>query len=226
MSLKYLRREAIEKPVDEINRVSDIRLNPEFRRQGRRIAEIRFLVSEAPQQAALRPETKDAHAGIRESELFKKLRSHGIGDRLAIAWVLQDEDRARATVEYVEARARKNQVKGSTAGYIRTLFEGGAEVGKSAFEAGLEEQPRAVANLEKRAEAERWSKKKAEMEAMDRAKKAVLALSPEARLALAAEYREGYGVGRSSSWEDEKEDFSDALERIQFRAWLQKRLAC
>jgi len=220
---KYLRREAIDKPVDEINRISDIRLSTEFRRQGRRIAEIRFLVAEAPQQAALRPEAKDAHSQIRDSELFKKLRSHGIGDRLAIAWILQDEARARATVEYVEARARKRQVNGSTAGYIRTLFEGGADVGRSAFEADQKEQARLAAESEKRAEAERRKKTQQDRDARERAKEAVLALSPEARLALAAEYRQGDGAGRAVSWDDGKGNFRDALERIQFNVWLQKR---
>ena len=221
---KYLRREAIEKPVDEINRVSDIRIQAEYRRQGRKISELRFLVSETPQQLALKPSAKDAHSGIRESDLFKKLRSHGIGDRLAIAWILQDEERARATVAYVEARARKNQVKGSTAGYIRTLFEGGAEVGKSVFDAELEEQAQVAAETKKRAEAEKRRNAKADNEAIERAKEAVLALAPEARLALAAEYRQGDGAGRSSSWDDNKENFRDALERIQFNVWLQKRL--
>ena len=223
---KYLRREAIEKPVDEINRVSDIRLQPEFRRQGRRIAELRFLVSDAPQQLALKPAANDAHSGIRDSDLFKKLRSHGIGDRLAIAWILQDEGRARATVEYVEARAKKNQVKGSTAGYIRTLFEGGAEVGKSVFDSELEEQVRVAAETKKREEAEKRRKAKEDNEAMKHAKDAVLALSPEDRLALAIEYREGDGADRSASWDSKKENFRDALERIQFSVWLQKRLMC
>ncbi len=223
---KYLRREAIEKPVDEINRVSDIRLLPEFRRHGRKIAEIRFLVSDAPQQMALKPAVKDVHSCIRESDLFKKLRSHGIGERLAIAWILQDEVRARSTVEYVEEKARKSQVKGSTAGYIRTLFEGGADVGESVFEVKLKVQARIEEESKKRIEAEKRRKASADRESMDRAKEAVLALSPQARLALATEYREGDGAGKSSSWDNKKENFRDALERIQFSVWLQKRLAC
>jgi hypothetical protein len=170
---RYLQREAIKKPVDEINRVSDIRLSPEFRREGRRIAELRFLVSEAPQQAALKPESKDAHAEIRESELFKRLRSHGIGARLAVAWVLQDEARARATVEYVEGRAKRGQVKGSTAGYIRTLFEGGAEVSKSDFEEGLEARSREAAESARRSEQQKAEARRAEADRRDRERDAL-----------------------------------------------------
>jgi len=161
---RYLQREAIKKPVAEINRVSDIRLSPEFKRHGRRIAEIRFLVSDAPQQAALRPEAKDAHAEIRESDLFKRLRSHGIGPRLAVAWILQDEARARATVEHVEGLARNGQVKKSTAGYLRVLFENKAEVGPSAFEAGLEAQAREAAESARRGRQQEAEAKRAEAE--------------------------------------------------------------
>jgi len=228
---RYLQREAIKKPVDEINRVSDIRLSPEFRRQGRKIAEIRFLVSEAPQQAALRPEAKAAHPDIRESELFKRLRGHGIGDRLAVAWILQDEARARATVEYVEARAKRGQINGSTAGYLRTLFEDGAEVGKSAFETGLEAQARETeakareaADSTRRAEAEKRAKDKTDSEAKDRVKAAVLALAPEAKRALADEYKAG-GASVRSAWDEKKGGFREAMENIAFNLWLQKRVA-
>ena len=131
---KYLKRDAILKPVDEINRVSYIRLSPEFRRTGRKVSDIRFLVSEVPRQEAQPTCGSD---DIRESDLFKKLRAHGIGDRLAVAWIKQDEARARTAVEHTEAKARKGQVKGSTAGYLRTVFESGADLGQSAFEAGL-----------------------------------------------------------------------------------------
>ena len=152
--------------------------NPrEFRRQGQRIAEIRFLVSDATQQMALKPAVKDVHSCIRESDLFKKLRSHGIGERLAIAWILQDEVRARSTVEYVEGKARKSQVKGSTAGYIHTLFEGGADVGESVFEVELKAQARISEESKKRVEAEKRRKANADREVMECAKEAVLALS-------------------------------------------------
>jgi hypothetical protein len=221
---KYLRREAIEKPVSEINRISDIRIAPEFRRQGRKIAEIRFVISQVPQQTALKSSVKDTHAGTRESDLFKKLRSHGIGERLAIAWILQDEGRARATVEYVEAKARKSQVKGSTAGYIRSLFEGGAEVGQPTFDIEMKEQARIAAESQRREEFEKRKILNEKNEAIERAKEIVLALSDEARLDFAAEYRKGYGADKSSSWDEGKGIFRNTLEKIQFTIWIQKQI--
>jgi hypothetical protein len=90
----------------------------------------------------------------------------------------------------------------------------------------LKAQARIAEESKKRVEAEKRRKANADREVMERAKEAVLALSPQARLALAAEYRERDGAGRPSSWENKKENFRDALERIQFSVWLQKRLTC
>jgi hypothetical protein len=222
---KYLKRDAINKPVDEINRVSDIRLEPEFKRSGRNVSEIRFLITEAPRQETLPPPTSDVDTpAIRESMLFKKLRSHGIGERLAIAWIRQDEARAKVAVDYVEARAKKGQVRGSTAGYIRTVFESGAEINQpSEFEAGQKALVAEEAEAKKRDEAEKRRRGRAESSALDQAKAAVLALTPEARRALAAEYRQGEGAAVSATWDEAKSDFRSPMERIPFNLWLQKK---
>lgn len=224
---KNLNRVAIARPVDEINRVSDIHINPEFRRQGRKVAEIRFLVTENPKQSLLKPE-QEQHGAIRSSELYKRLREHGIGDRLAVAWIMEDEGRARATVEYVESKAKKRQVRGSTGGYIRTLFESGADVGKSQAQEAAERQVGQAADEAKRTDMERLMEKRREaLKAeyiREQAQKAVQSLAPEARLALAVEYIRGDGATRSGSWDEAKGDFTNKLERIQFSAWLLRRL--
>jgi hypothetical protein len=49
-------------------------------------------------------------------------------------------------VDYVEAKDKKMQVKGSTAGYIRKLIEDKAEVGKPGYEAKKEEEAKAKAD--------------------------------------------------------------------------------
>lgn len=77
---------------------------------------------------------------IRKTETYLKLREHGISERLAILWTMQDEERAKEVIDYVENKAKKKQLKGTTAGYIRKLIEDNAEVGKSSFESGLELQ--------------------------------------------------------------------------------------
>ncbi|MGZ4998555.1 MAG: hypothetical protein ACXV8J_12110 [Methylobacter sp.] len=51
---KYLKRDVIMKPVEEINRISDIQLVPEFQKQGRKVTAVRFLIAENPQQSLLK----------------------------------------------------------------------------------------------------------------------------------------------------------------------------
>lgn len=137
---KYLNRDVILPAIKEINTVSDIIIGaipegkdkgprdakPEYRKNGRSITHIKFHVRENPQQQLLKEESCDEHEPIRKSEVFGKLRTHGVGERLAIAWILeQGEERVQDVVAYVEGRERKKLVKGSTAGYIRRVIEDG-----------------------------------------------------------------------------------------------------
>lgn len=220
-AIKDLKKRVIDPAVDQINEHSDLTASYEQRKTGRNVTHLIF--SFAPKEEPKPPQAKTAEvaADVRDSELFQRLRNHGIGPKLAAEWIKQDEARVLATVEYVEARAKAGLVKGATAGYLRTLFESGAEVGQSAFEADLKAQAKAEAAAKKRAEAENRLQAKAEREALERARVAVSALPPDERLALAEEYRKGPGAGRSASWDSRKGDFRDALERIQFNAWLQ-----
>lgn len=130
---KYLKRDVITKPLTEVNKVSDIQLEAEFKKNGRNVVAVRFLISENPQQMLLKPEVDTEHAALRDTETFKRLREHGIGERLALAWILQDEARAKAVVDYVETKDRQRKVK-STSGLIRTLIESGADVGPTPYE--------------------------------------------------------------------------------------------
>jgi plasmid replication initiation protein len=222
---KYLKRDVIIKPIAEINRVSDIQLEPEFQKQGRKVTAVRFLITENPQQTLLKPMIEDDHAAIRESEIFKRLLDHGIGERLAILWILQDEERARQVVEYVEARAKKKQVKGSTAGYIRTLYESDAMVGKTPFEAKKEQENQAKIEAEQRKALE---KRRAELEAeyvRERANEAINALSLDDKRDWIQRYIDEVGSETAKSYNDKTAEFRDKLERLQFLAWLRKQLA-
>ena len=221
---KYLKRDVIIKPVDEINRISDIQLVPEFQKQGRKVTAVRFLITENPQQTLLKPVIHNDHAAIRESEIFKRLLEHGIGERLAILWILQDEERARKVVEYVEAKARKKQVKGSTAGYIRTLYESDAVVGKSSFEEKKEhEYQRKIEEKQRNALEKRRSELEAEF-VRERTNSAVNALSLDDKHAWVRNYIDEVGDENAKTYNAEAKEFRDTLERIQFSGWLRKRL--
>lgn len=222
---RRLSERVIKPSIQEVNKVSDIRLEAEFKREARKVSAIRFLIAENTQQKLLKPSIQDDHAAIRESETFKRLIEHGIGERLAILWILQDEERARKVVEYVEARALNKQVKGSTAGYIRSLYESDAVVGKSAYAEKQEREEQAKAAEEKRQAAD---KRRADLEAefaRELANQAIQALSLDAKRALLREYIEEAGEDKAKSCNRDKATFRDAMERIQFTAWMRKRLA-
>jgi len=222
---KYLKRDVIIKPVEEINRISDIQLVPEFQKKGRKVTAVRFLITENPQQTLLKPVIQNDHEAIRDTEIFKRLLEHGIGERLAILWILQDEERAQKVVEYVEAKAQKKQVKGSTAGYIRTLYESDAVVGKTPFEEKKEQENKGKIEEKQRKVLEN---SRSELEAKfvrERTNEAVNALSLDDKRALVHSYIEEVEDEKAKTYDAEKADFRDSLERIQFLAWLRKRLA-
>jgi plasmid replication initiation protein len=224
-AIKDLKKWVIEPAVAQINEHSDLTASYTQRKTGRNVTHLTFTF--APKEEAKPEQTtaKEAPPDVAESALFQRLRNLGIGAKLAKEWIKQNEPRVLAAVEYVEARAKNGQIKGSAAGYLRSVFESGAEIGPADFEAAIKEQARLVAASARRAEAERQAKARAEREALDRAKEAVQALAPETRLGLAAEYRLGDGAACSGSWDDKKGDFRNSIESIQFKVWLQKKVA-
>jgi hypothetical protein len=222
---KYLKRDVIIKPVEDINRISDIQLVPEFQKQGRKVTAVRFLITENPQQTLLKPVIHDDHEAIRETQIFMRLLEHGIGERLAILWVLQDEERAQKVVEYVEAKARKKQVKGSTAGYIRTLYESDAVVGKTPFEEKKEQEDQRKIEEKQRKVLKNWRSKLEADFVRERTNEAVNALSLVDKRAYVKSYIDEVGDEKAKTYNAEKAEFRDSLERIQFLAWLRKRLA-
>ena len=220
---KVLNAKIIKPSVDEINKSSDIFVTPEFKKESRKIIAIRFLVRENSQQAIFKKEEPDEFVALRETDIYKRLKEHGIGDKLAITWIIQDEARAKAVVDYVESKDKKKQVKGSTAGYIRKLIEDKAEVGKPGYEAKKEEEAKAKADEAKR---QAFEKKRADLEAeciRERTEKTINALSVDEKKRLIPEYLAETGQDNAKSYNEDSGIFRDSLERIQFTGWLRKR---
>jgi len=222
-SFKRINERIIRPSVIEINNSSDIFIEPEFKKESRKITAVRFLVKENKQQTMLKQEETDEFVALRETAIYKRLKEHGIGDKLAITWILQDEERAKAVVDYVEAKDKKKQVKGSTAGYIRKLIEDKAEVGKPSYEAKKEEEAKAKSDEAKRQELE---KKRAEIEAeciRERTTEAVNKLSVEDKKRLIPEYLAETGQDKGKRYNEDTGTFRDSMDRILFTNWLRKR---
>ena len=155
---KVLNARLIKPAVEEVNKSSDIHIEPEFQREQRKITSIRFSVEENTQQALFNKESTDEFTDIRENTTYKKLREHGISDRLATTLVAQDEKRANEIIEYVEEKDRKNKIQSSTGAYIKKLIEEGAEVGKSLYKTKKEEEEKTIQDQKQSEEQEKAAK--------------------------------------------------------------------
>lgn len=217
---KYLRRDVIIKPLEQVNRVSDIRIEADFERHSRRVTKVRFRMADTPQQSLMKPEVIDQYAELREHPTFVKLQDHGIGERLALAWVAQDEELARSVIEYVEDKDRKKLVKGSTGGYIRKLIEEGATVGKPAYQTKKERAEEAKVVVDRNTRATERRKELEEQFLRERTTAFIKGLSLDEKRAHAARYLEELGGRQGTTYQADKADFIDSIERVKFTTWL------
>jgi hypothetical protein len=96
---KHLNAKIIKPAVTEVNKTSNIVVTPETRRVGRSVSEIRFKIAENPQLSIL---DLDDGGGMRNSDLYKRMRALGVSDRLALQWMKEhDEAYVRKQLEYV-----------------------------------------------------------------------------------------------------------------------------
>jgi hypothetical protein len=209
---KHFSSEVIKKAVKEINQVSNIIVTPEYKREARRVVQIRFLVEDNPQRSMLDNEEDEGQKAIRDSDAFKKLTKLGVGDRLAISWIQQEPDRALQTALYVEDRAKRKQIRGNAGGYARTVFEKGARI--------------EIAPTETAPEPKLSTKEVEEGAADERARRTsdkIKALSLKEKQQFAAEYmNEG---GKGNTYLHEQGTFKNALERTAYTSWLRAKIA-
>ena len=83
-SFKHLNAKVIKPAVKEVNKTSNILLDPEFRKMGRQVSELRFRIRENPQLAML---DIDDGEGVRQGPVYQGLLKVGVSDRLARQWI-------------------------------------------------------------------------------------------------------------------------------------------
>lgn len=220
---KRLSAFVVKKSVEEINQISDIRIVPEYRREGRKVVAIRFSVEENPQQSLFGPNPLDDEEldRIRCSEEFERLRHHGISERLALMWLKQDPEQARLAIQAAEAKDREGKIKTSTGAYIRRLIEDGASLGQSGYVA-----EKAAKKQAKKSQA-LLDKLVSDFKTVQR-KTAIAALTPDRLQTLALEYFEGLSSERQSEagrFDPRSGRFSSSLTTVHFRkVWLPSRI--
>jgi len=215
----------IKKAEAEVNALSDIKIKAEYERKGRKVVRIRFSVEEKEQQTIF-SENERMIEEVKESETYKRLRDHGIGEKLAVAWVMTDEQRAKSALDITEQRARGGQIKASPAGYVRRLMEDQTiDLSGSAFEKKMKDE---AAASRAAAEAAAAAKQKTEAESQargDKIRDLVNALSDAEMKAYAAEYVTCEGAGKATTYNSGTGTFKSAMEKVPFMTWLRKQVA-
>ncbi|MEM0922147.1 MAG: replication initiation protein [Pseudomonadota bacterium] len=101
-SFKHLNAKIIKPAVAEVNKTSNIQVTAETRKQGRAVAEIRFLIRENPQLAMFDIGDED---GVRGRPVYARLLDLGVSDRLARQWIAEHgEAYVAGKLAYVEAQ--------------------------------------------------------------------------------------------------------------------------
>ncbi|WP_455285749.1 replication initiation protein [Cupriavidus necator] len=214
---KYLSNEVIKPAVREVNQVSNITVTPEYRRESRKVSEIRFLVEENPQRSVYDIEL-EPQSEVRDCEAYKLLADLGIGDKLAVNWIQgEGTEKALTIARYVAEKVSNGQIKGSAGGYARTLFESGASVDVSPAQKRAKQKARAKAPPQPMAPSPEAEQRAAQTKA------SVRALTAEEKATLAAEFSQAHPA--KSRYNAARDTFADTAELTAYRQFTRTRAA-
>ena len=140
-SFKHLNAKIIKPAVAEVNKSSDIVIEPEFQKKGRSVTDIRFRIKENPQMAMFQIDDGD---GVRGLETYKDLRGQGVSDRLARQWIAEHgEDYVRQKLTLMAAQDRVKSSVGYLSAALRDDYQSSeAIVSKSPSPETLEAERR------------------------------------------------------------------------------------
>lgn len=213
---RHFSNHVLKKAMNEINAVSDIHVEVEYQRQMRKVTHLKFLITKNAQRSLLDIETEEQENNLeilRETTAYKRLAKHGIGDKLALTWINdQGENRIVDIINYVESKDKKSQIKGSTAGYIRTLVDSSAVV-KPDYEVDKRKK-----EIEANASINRIDQ--TELDKQKLFKKFLKDMTHEEKRQWASRYLATDGVGRESFYNAEKCEFAKGEPNIQFMNWM------
>ncbi|MEL6510450.1 MAG: RepB family plasmid replication initiator protein [Pseudomonadota bacterium] len=138
---KHLNAKIIKPAVAEVNKSSNILIEPEVRKMGRTVTEIRFRIKENPQLAMFDIDDDD---GLRKGRVYAALLEMGVSDRLARQWISEHgEDYVAAKLAYLRAQDGVE----SPVRYLTAAIKGDYAEPKAA-----EPAPEVVAEAARRAE--------------------------------------------------------------------------
>jgi hypothetical protein len=119
---KYLNNKVIVPAVKEINKLTDIFIEPVFERTGRKTSGVKFKIKPNPQYSMLDIEGNDK---INESKAYKRLLEEGqFAPKLARQFVDEyGETYVLEKLDYVKSQDTQGKVRGSKGGYLSKAIE-------------------------------------------------------------------------------------------------------
>lgn len=119
-SFKHLNAKTIKPVTCEINKSSDIEIMPEFKKQGRDISEIRFIIKPNQQLPLMDIDDDDS---VKGTLVYKRLIAVGISHKLALQWIVtRGEDYVRDKLDYASKPRNGGRIRESVTCFINAAL--------------------------------------------------------------------------------------------------------
>lgn len=135
---KYLNSKIIVPSAKEINKLTDIHIEPVFERTGRQTSGVKFLIKKNPQYSMIDIAGNDK---INESIAYKRLIDEGqFSTKLARQFVQEyGENYVLEKLDYVKSQEQSGKIRGSKGGYISKAVKDDYKASKPAQRTGRKE---------------------------------------------------------------------------------------
>jgi len=188
-SFKHLNAKIIKPVTREINKSSDIEITPEFKKQGRSIAQIRFIIKPNQQLPLMDIDDDDV---VKGTDVYKRLIDVGISHKLAQQWIVtHGEDKVREKLDYTDQQRQGGRIRGSVSGFINAAITNDYTVVKASKKTTPNKTTPKKENLntaERRAEADRRKEKEERVKRQDRLSDWIETLEPKRRETLLSDF--------------------------------------
>ena len=184
-AFKHLNAKIIKPVVKEINKHSDIEITPEFKKQGRAVSEIRFMITPSVQLPLMDINDDDSLKG---TPTYERLIGLGISHKLAQQWITaHGEDYVHEKLDYADTQRKTGKIKGSVSGFLNAAIKDDYKVvplrpkagGKLSAKSRAEREDRVLAS--ERAQSEKIAREKEQTRAAARKARDWLANQTKAR---------------------------------------------
>lgn len=119
-SFKHLNAKIIKPVTKEINTHSDIEIEAEFKKSGRSISEIRFLIRPNAQMPLLDMNDDDSLKG---TPVYERLVKRGVSHKLATQWIAgHGEAYVAEKLNYVAQQDKTGKIRGSVTGFLNAAI--------------------------------------------------------------------------------------------------------